>query len=151
MKMASHVVASTIAGTAVYGLTGSTPMAVSLLLSGVLIDLDHLVDYFALSGEKFSLSRFFSWFYEKKWKRIYVILHSYEFYILLVLGAYWSENDLLLGATMGVGLHMVMDQIGNRQIMKDTRLSPWFYFLAFRYRAHFEKKRLLDHTNLKDY
>ncbi|MDA8131001.1 MAG: hypothetical protein M0011_05805 [Elusimicrobia bacterium] len=136
MRTTAHILASSAAAGAAYALTGSAGMSVSCLLSGVLLDADHLPDFWLLSGERFTLKGFFSWCNELRWKRIYLFLHSYELFLLLALSAWAFPGRALEGALLGMGLHLLMDQAGNRGL--DRR----FYFLIFRYRAGFSREAL---------
>lgn len=131
MKTTAHLYTSAAAGCAVYAFTGSRTAGLACLLSGVLLDVDHLLDYWLLSGERFTLKGFFAWCYELKWKKIYLALHSYELYLALLLAARLFPGPALTGVLIGTGLHLLMDQAGN------TALHKWFYFLTFRYRSGF--------------
>jgi hypothetical protein len=143
MKFTRHLIVSTIAGSALYNLTGSKQMALSLFLSGVFIDLDHVFDFLVLSNKKFTLNNFFSWFNDRKWERVFVMLHSYELFLILASIAYFARSDIVLGLLMGSGIHLIMDLIENMRVEKDFQLSRWFYFLSFRYASNFEKRRML--------
>jgi len=136
MKTTTHIYASAAAGGAAYALTGSQAISVSCLLSGILLDVDHLADYCLLTDERFTFKGFLSWCYELKWKKIYLVLHSYELYLLLLLAACVFPCGALLGVLLGMGLHLLMDQTGN------TGLSKWFYFITFRYRSGFASSAL---------
>ncbi len=136
MKATAHIYASIAAGGAAYWLSGSSGLSMACLLSGILLDADHLLDFHLLSGERFTLKGFLSWCYELKWKKIYLVLHSYELYILLLLAARVFPSRAFTGVLLGMGLHLLMDQAGN------TALNKWFYFIIFRYRAGFVKSAM---------
>jgi hypothetical protein len=142
MKTTHHMIASAVAGSAAYKMTGSPQMASALFLGGVLIDLDHILDYVILAKERHTVRNFFSWFHDIRWQRIIVVLHSYEFYALFLLLAFWVKNDILTGLAIGTGLHLLMDQFGNIRLSNGVRLSSRFYFLAFRYLSDFELKKM---------
>lgn len=138
MKATAHICASIAAGSAAYGLTGSPGISVSCLLSGILLDVDHLLDFYLLAGERFTFKGFFSWCYELRWRKIYLVLHSYELYLLLALAACLFPSQALTGVLLGMGLHLFMDQLGNKG------LNKWFYFMIFRYRSGFEYSALTE-------
>jgi hypothetical protein len=142
MKTTSHIVASAVAGAAAYKITGTAQTAAALFLGGVLIDLDHVLDYLVLAKEKHTVRNFFSWFNDIRWKRIVVVFHSYEFYAFFLLIALLFPNDILTGLAIGIGLHLIMDQFGNTQPINGIRLSWRFYFLAFRYASGFELQKM---------
>ena len=49
MRLHQHIIASAAFGSAVYGATGSGDMAAASLVSGILIDVDHVLDHLANS------------------------------------------------------------------------------------------------------
>ena len=142
MKTTSHIVASAMAGAAAYKIAGSAETAAALFLGGVLIDLDHVLDYLILAKEKHTVRNFFSWFNDIRWKRIVVIFHAYELYAILLLLAFCFPDDILTGLATGIGLHLIMDQFGNTQPINGIRLSRRFYFLLFRYASDFDLQKM---------
>ncbi len=139
MKPSVHVSTSAILATAIYAYSRSVPEAASCLVGGVLIDLDHVVDFHLFSGERFSLTNFFSWCNESRWQRLTVIFHSYELLGILCAIAYYLDNAVLRGIIWGAGLHLLLDQIGN---LRTFRLSPWFYLLGYRIVMGFRRDKL---------
>jgi hypothetical protein len=125
--------------TALYAYSRSVPEAASCLVIGVLIDLDHVVDFHLFSGEQFSLANFFSWCTESRWQRITLIFHSYELFGILCAVAYYLDNAVLRGIVWGAGLHVLLDQLANPRTF---RLSPWFYFLGYRIAMGFRREKL---------
>ena len=124
---------------ALYAYSRSVPEAASCFLSGVLIDLDHVVDFHLFSGERFSLVNFFSWCYESRWRKVTLILHSYELFGILCAVAYYLDSAVLQGIIWGAGLHLLLDQLANP---RTYRLSPWFYLLGYRMAMGFRRDKL---------
>jgi len=143
MKPSQHLAGSTVAAGALYAATGSPTAAASCLLSGVFIDLDHLVDFFLLAGERFSPRAFSEWCRRSAQAKFLLLLHSYELFALLVGWASLGADPVVWGAAAGVGVHLVMDQVGNRGIVPGFRLSGGFYFLVWRLLVGFRRERLL--------
>jgi hypothetical protein len=139
MKASVHVSTSAMLAAALYAYSRSVPMAASCLASGVLIDLDHVVDFHLFSGERFSIANFFSWCNECRWQRITLIFHSYELFGILCAVAYYLDSAVLRGMVWGAGLHLLLDQLGNPGTF---RLSPWFYFLGYRIAMGFRRDKL---------
>lgn len=139
MKISTHVYSSAILGGTLYALTQSVPMAIASFISGVLIDLDHVFDFLVFSKEKFSIKGFFSWCYDTKWERVTLLFHSYELYLALGIIVYFYPNKILIGVLFGSGLHLILDQIGNRIHGR----YPMFYFLTYRCFVGFRKSKLL--------
>ena len=139
-----HVVVSASVGAVTYAVTGSPVVASASFLSGILIDLDHVVDFIFLSGEKLTVKNFFSWCLEARWQRICLVLHSYEIYALLVAVYFYSGGEIFKGILIGMGTHLLQDQIGNIFFSSnDYQVSKFFYFMWYRVKVGFRKEFLL--------
>lgn len=146
MKVPAHVCTSTLLGAALYAHTGSWQVAAAGLVSGVLIDVDHIFDFLIFSGEAFSVRNLFSWCDDGRWERISLPFHSYELYLLAGLITYFRPSPIMAGVLCGTGLHLLLDQFGNRYLAPRFSVSLWFYFFAFRFSVGFRKERLrTDH------
>ena len=139
MKPSVHVYSSALLTAAVYAYSRSVPEAASCLVSGVLIDLDHVVDFYLFSEERFTLLNFFSWCNDTRWQRIVLVLHSYELFGLLCVVSYYLDSAVLRGILWGAGLHLLLDQIGNT---RTYGLSPWFYLMGYRFAKGFRRDKL---------
>ena len=139
MKTSGHISTSAMLAAALYAYSRSVPEAASCFVSGVLIDLDHVVDFHLFSGERFSLANFFSWYSENRWRRLTLIFHSYELFGILCAVAYYLDNAVLRGIVWGAGLHLLLDQLVNT---RTSRLSPWFYLLGYRIAMGFRRDKL---------
>ena len=139
MTTTAHTIASTVLAAGIYKATSSVEMASAALLVGIFLDIDHIIDFFLFSGERFSISGFRSWCYEGRWERLILIFHSYELYALFGLLVYYYPHPVLLSIFWSVGLHLILDQIGNRYLIKAFVISPWFYFFTFRAWGGFHK------------
>lgn len=139
----THVFASAIAGGVLYTLTKSERLSISCFLGGVLTDLDHLLDFLAFSKVKFSVKNFFSHYREIKMDKLLLVFHSYELYAIGLFAGYFIRNNIYLGILIGMGLHLVLDQISNRYLLDRCKSPAWFYFISYRYRFGFQKNKLL--------
>jgi len=84
-------------------------MALTCLLSGIFIDVDHLVDYYVSHG-KFTLS--ITELSNEMDTDMYICpLHSWEFLTLLFL--FSLRFNFLVGAVWGVLTHIIADMITN--------------------------------------
>lgn len=140
MKFSHHVVTSTILSGAVYAVTGSTPMAVSTVASGILIDLDHVLDFLVFSNKKFTLKNMFVWCDKCQWEKVTLLLHSWEMMFFLACLAGITGNPVLLGIVIGAGFHLTGDQIVNP---RKNPLHRYFYFLGFRIAKGFRREHIL--------
>ncbi len=96
-------------------------IAISCFITGIFIDLDHIIDYLFNRGmldiikylrHPKKLIRFISYGYTKykPFCKVYKPLHSIELLIpaiILYIFGFW--NDILTGAVIGFLIHLVMD------------------------------------------
>ena len=139
MKIRTHVYSSAVLGSVVYALTQSVQMAASSVVSGVLIDIDHVFDFLVFSGETFTVKNFLSWCYDMRWRKVTIFFHSYEACLVLGMITFFYPNPILAGVLMGGAMHLILDQIGNPNY--GVR-SPMFYFFTYRCAVGFKKDRL---------
>ena len=126
MRPIGHVVTSAVSAGIVSSVTQSIMAGLSCFVAGVLIDLDHLMDYYLFKGFTLSYREFSQAMYQVLLPRHILLLHSYELILL-----YWIWIILAgigpVGWGVGVGLtvHLVMDQLFNKH-------SPGAYFFIYR-------------------
>jgi hypothetical protein len=110
------------------------------ILTGFLIDSDHLFDYFYWAGKKFNLKDFLSPAkYVHSTKKVFVLFHGWEYLILLfVLGKTLSTSFGIKGfewaLTASYFLHLVWDQI-------TCTKNPFGYFLIYRIFVKFKLEK----------
>lgn len=143
MKAKAHVYSASIQGGMVYLLSQSMEVAIITFLSGVFVDLDHVLDYFIFSRDKFTIKKLFSRYDDTEWEKVSLIFHSFELYLILAIITYYFSNNILLGLTYGIGLHLLLDQLWNCHLRSRFRLFHWFYFLIYRIRVGFHKSKLV--------
>lgn len=149
MKPQYHIAASAAAAGALYWWTKSAAPAAGCLGGGILLDLDHVADFLVFSGEKFTVPDFLSWCNDVRWKKVTLLLHSYELFAVFAVwtlaraGAETNGGLFLHGALAGAGLHMLMDQFGHNLVPRKRDVSPWFYFLTYRLLHDFSREKLL--------
>jgi len=117
-------------------------------LGGVLIDLDHLFDYFLAFGAKFNLTYFAKGYQFLKSDKIYIPLHSWEIVIIcFLLFLFFAKlkklitlRILLLAFSLSLFSHLIFDTISNELPMSS-------YSFIKRANANFELKQLVfpDH------
>jgi hypothetical protein len=116
-------------------------MAASALLSGILIDLDHIVDYMIEFGPRFDRKQFFDYFYKKEYRRVVLVFHGWEWLLFLgVLAWQTGWNPWYVGLLAGIGHHLVLDQLANSA--KPLGYSVlWRWLNGFRASAFLAAKR----------
>lgn len=135
MLVRYHVAASSLVAGGVYLASGSRLMAGVSLASGILVDADHLVEYAREHGFSLDIRRFLRLVYEARYKRVFYLLHAWEWFLGLAAAAWatgWS--DWSLGLLVGYAQHLALDQLGNKG-------TPWSYFLLWRWRQGFDHLR----------
>ncbi|HMR62869.1 MAG TPA: hypothetical protein PKE64_02560 [Anaerolineae bacterium] len=111
-----HALISASIGTAGWWLTGQPKACLVALASGVLPDLDHLIDY--------------AYYNRRGEHRLILPLHGYEFALLGTIIALRGGHKVLSVAVISYFVHLLADQAENR-----TR--RWGYSLLFRVWHHF--------------
>ena len=98
-------------------------------VSGFLIDLDHVLDYYLQEGVNFDVKRFFKICLECRLKHLSVILHSWELLALLWFWIIWFKPGIFwVSFAIGASQHMFFDLVFNRGRVK----THYFYFLSMR-------------------
>jgi len=119
MGPVGHTVISGALGVVVGAATGSPAAGATTLAVGVLMDVDHLFD-------------FYQWYGRGKSKRIYLFFHAWEYSVigLIVLTAAFFHPLLLAVVVAQLG-HVATDHFHNR-------LPTWAYFISYRIARKFE-------------
>jgi len=113
-------------------------MLISLVF-GVLVDLDHLFDYwYSEGGLTFDLDTFMATRYFKKRGRIFVLFHAWEYLPLLYfVWQAWKGRKWAVAATAAMSTHVVFDHFLND-------LKPLGYFLWWRLKHRFNAAVIID-------
>lgn len=140
MRSKYHFVATIAASSAIYLIFKSLPCFIISFISGFLIDLDHLLDYYVQEGITLKFEKFYEWCFGRKFKYSTLILHSLEFLFLLwfLIYVFWL-GQFWLSLAIGFSQHMIFDLIFNQNILKTHK----FYFLTIRIYERFHLKEFL--------
>jgi len=132
-----HIVASGIISAISLAYFKSAGYAVISFLAGVLIDGDHLIDYYLNHGFTFNLKKIYRCCLAIDLKRIYLVLHSYELIFFLWAAIYIFSLSLFWQAiALGLTQHMILDQISNP-------IKTFAYFFAYRAANNFKAAGIL--------
>ena len=141
MRPAKHLAASAAFGAGVYFLTGDGGHAAAAGAGGVLIDLDHIWDFYREWGFWDGLRRMAeNSVHGRRHKvaRLYLLLHSWDVLLALALLAVFGPgNFYLLSAVLGGAMHLLFDQFVNP-------VRAFSYFLAYRISRGFRRELLID-------
>lgn len=114
-----HTAISGALGVGVGAATGSPAAGVTALGVGVLMDVDHLFD-------------FYQWYIRGKGNRIYLLLHAWEYSaigVIALLVAFY--HPIFLALVLAHVAHVTTDHFHNR-------LAPWAYFMSYRIAKNFD-------------
>ena len=99
--------------------------AVAATLTGIMIDLDHLVEYYR-------------WFVKEDTSRVWFVLHSYELLVPAFLAGYISGWDpVVLGVSLAFLGHLLTDQLANP-------VRPLTYFFTYRAMKGFRRCQIIN-------
>lgn len=135
MKAEQHAAFSLALSVVLHAVFRSWTTTIVSFLSGILLDLDHIIDYLVEHGLQLDLKLFMRSFDEGLYNRAYVVLHAWELLFLLGVFTWLTDwNPWLVGLLAGSGLHLFLDQLVNRP-------SKWGYFLFWRWKNNFEFRK----------
>ncbi|GIW69580.1 MAG: hypothetical protein KatS3mg101_0327 [Patescibacteria group bacterium] len=131
-----HLALSLAAGYVCFRLYRRMSSWVFSLISGFLVDLDHLFDYFVFRGLQFDLGDFISSRYYHDTNQVYILLHSWELVVVLcVLFIFSKKKYIFCPLVLGLALHLVWDHLTNPAYWRT-------YFLIGRYLEGFTLDKL---------
>jgi hypothetical protein len=137
-----HLITTALAAGTVYAGTGSPALAGGIAAGGILIDVDHVLDYLLVDRRRdLSPSAFLRYYVQVRPQRFVLALHSYELMALLGLLAWITDWVPLWGWVLGALLHLPLDILFNGQALARNLVS--FYSFVHRWRAGFRSAALL--------
>lgn len=124
MGPVGHTLVSVGIGGTAWAATGSPASVAAAFVTGVLIDVDHVLDYY-------------NWYWRRDKGKLYVFFHGWEYSavaLVLVLAVWY--HPVLLAAVLGHIGHLICDQVGNRP------MHPMAYSVIYRISSGFDRLRL---------
>lgn len=110
---------------------------------GILVDVDHYIDYARDRGCNFNLKGFFQYCHGSQYDRLFIVLHGYEYFVPLAFILVLSEYNLFAAAIfVGYAQHMLFDQFTNP-------VKPLAYFITYRLKNRFSKQCVLTDECLR--
>ena len=139
MKIKNHIVTSLPLGTVYYIATGEILSAAIVVLSAVLVDVDHCLDYVVTQKSVSSLRKMIESFNTfEVINKNYFILHSWELIILFAIEIVFYPSSYLIAIFIGYAFHLLLDQIVNTRFQGKRNVKPFFYFFVYRMKYSFE-------------
>lgn len=134
VDMALHLSITALFSVLIYLKTGNVVYAGIFISGGVLLDLDHLIDYFIFFRSDFNLKYLFKGSYLQSGK-VYLFLHSWELNIIILALALSMKSYGLFIFFLSLSIHLVIDNIPKRNWL--------FYFIIYRMYKNFDTNILL--------
>ena len=123
MRPTGHAAISASLAVAVWAVTKSIPASVAAFVSGVFVDIDHLLDLVLLLRGR-------------RRTRVIIAFHAWEWVpVLVVAAAMVRWNSIIIGIAVGLFGHLVADQLANR-------LPTLTYSIVFRASRNFRGQEL---------
>ena len=114
MKVIPHTVVSTAFAGGLYLAYPCWQMAATAFVAGVLIDVDHVIDYIIEFGVRSNWGNFFRSFSEGQYAKIYIVFHAWEWlFVLGIVTLLTGGNPWAAGLVLGATQHMIFDQLTN--------------------------------------
>ena len=109
-----HIMFSLLSGLLVFRLWKKPVISfAAAIVSGVLVDLDHFIDYFLAFGTNFRLDYFMHGYQFLKSDKVYILFHTWEYVIILLAISFILKNkwgrSLVLGLALGLFFHLWAD------------------------------------------
>jgi len=144
MKVRYHVLVSAAVAPVAWKASHSVAVVLGWVAGGVLVDLDHLVDYVLHYGWRVSPERLFRASYQGEYERAYLPLHAWEVWLASAAVGLVSGVPWLMGVAAGWGLHLLLDQLFNRP-------HALAYSLVYRWARGFRYAHLFPHQAQRRY
>jgi dolichol kinase len=133
----AHVVTSGIISAFVWIGFRSFGCAAVSFITGIFIDLDHLVDFYSQHKFTLKLKRIYCACLRVRFKKLYLLLHSYEIIAMLWAAiCVFSLSNMWKAAAIGITQHIIFDQITNP-------INTFGYFFTYRVMKGFRKELIL--------
>ncbi|MBF0481151.1 MAG: hypothetical protein HQK81_10155 [Desulfovibrionaceae bacterium] len=140
MKLSQHAAASLPLGLTVLAATGSAGYALAAALASVCIDLDHILDYLIARRGWRGVKDFFAVCARAEFVKIHLVLHAWEWPIILCGGfGAGLVSPWLAAIGLGFGYHLVFDYLFNRPLPR----PGLFYWLSYRAGKGFALDKLI--------
>ena len=143
LKPTVHLAASAVISGSIYLSTKSATVSAVSFLCGILIDVDHVLDYVREYGFRADIREFLRVFYTSRFRKVVLLFHAWELVAgLFIVSWLTGWNEVLLGLGIGTFHHLLLDQFGNG-------MRPLGYFLGFRILKRFTIVKIIREEVLR--
>ena len=141
MGVTGHVLSGTAASVIAYGLTGSISFALGVAVGSLLLDADHIFDYWLIDGQRSLNPRQLVLYYARCFPlRRVLLLHSYELLFILSGLALLVKSKALGGFVAGAFVHLAADFLPQSDLSLRSRIR--LYSILYRWHNGFNSRRL---------
>jgi hypothetical protein len=138
MDFSEHLALSAAGSAALYLATGDVAAALAFSVTGVLVDSDHVWDYWRETGFNLRRQAFLDFFAVGRPRHLLIPLHGWEWPLALAVAGLALGGPLWVqAAAAGWLLHLGLDQRYNP-------LGPFSYSFFFRWRVGFSGEAVFE-------
>ncbi len=138
MTPPGHIIASGVISVLVWAYFKSFGCAAASFAAGVLIDIDHILDYCVNIGFTLNARSVYDACLDMRLEKLYILFHSYELVALFWLAIYiFSLSALWQAVAIGFTQHIILDRLTNP-------MKAHGYFLTYRIMNKFKTDSLLN-------
>ncbi len=131
MRLHHHTIASSVVSVMLFVYFKSWGLAIGSFISGIFIDLDHIIDVIREHGWSIKTKDFFMICNNGQFDRVFLYCHGWEWSFLFLITAWVSGwNPWLLGISIGLIHHLILDTIYNSS-------NPYSYSFLWRWKHDF--------------
>lgn len=143
MNIEKHIAATIPIAAVSYGITKSLGFAAGVVVGGILIDVDHLVEYWLDCGFSLNVRKFFKYGNSGTNSHHILLFHSVELVLIFMFIADATPYpDIFKGMVWGLILHMVLDYINILTRFHYKWHSFVLFFISFRTFFLFKRSRI---------
>lgn len=140
MKPGNHIIISIGVSIGLYLYFHSFLAALVSFISGVFIDIDHILDYILHGKISLHLVDYYLFSLEKQFSKIFLFFHSFEVIILFwIVITIYKSNIYWICFAVGLTQHLILDCIDNSL---KVSIKPFSYFLIYRAIKGFRRELL---------
>ena len=133
VDLTAHFIATSVVAFLFFNYSRDFKVVFACFLGGILVDLDHLIDYFLYFGLHFNLKYFFQSRFLLS-RKVYLFLHHWELAAVLAVIAFLGKSMYLSAFTVSLSLHLLIDNV--------QRDNKFFYLFSYRLYHKFNAEKL---------
>jgi len=149
MKLKHHTAFSVLIAGILYMIFKSWAISLSCFISGIFIDLDHIIDVIREHGRDVRVKDFFEICHNGRFNRIILLLHGWEWLPLWAVAAWLTGwNPWITGTLIGLGQHLALDAYANSSNLSSYSLI-WRWKNDFHFDTLFPKFKSIKYKSGK--